>query len=165
MLLFTYRKDPTSNKAVESCWIDSQRQARGSLGMAQRPERDLQTARWAGPLRAEWWIIPVLQELVWFAASVDECAEEWPYDRIADRVPGLPLAVDKAIAHALSLLITCRPEWFENNIGRPMSSRMLMPLDAVRIESMEQGSRDDAFLVRQPVTELMAPSQVRSDCD
>jgi len=111
--------------AVRSATLDAVRSSRVKLGMAARPGRDLQTAKWAEPLRSIPWIVPVLTELAYFASSRDECATEWPYERISERVSDLPSeGVEYAVKVAIAAVDLIRPKWADANLHRPAGRRI-----------------------------------------
>jgi hypothetical protein len=109
-----------------------QRKVRVEMGMSAKPGRDLDTARWAAPLRERAWVVSLLKEMVWFAASSDVCGDDWPYDRFADRVPGLPIPVRKAVPCVLDMVRACQPRWAERNLDLPMGRRLVST--AMRLE-------------------------------
>ena len=114
-----------TSESIHSATIDALRSLRVHNGMSSRPDRDLATAKWAQDLRAVSWIVPVLVELAYFAASRDECETEWPYQRIAQRVPDLPEQGSVyAVSVALAVINFARPEWADRNLHRPASTRI-----------------------------------------
>jgi hypothetical protein len=123
-----------TTESIYSATVDALRSSRSSRGMASRPDRDLLTAQWAHELRQVPWLVPVLIELAFFAPSQDECATEWPYQRIAERVPDLPeQGPVYAVRVALAAINLARPKWAEHNLHRPMSNRTVTTIDLQRL--------------------------------
>lgn len=125
------------HKAIENLYIDAKRRIDGQeLGMAQRPERDLQTQVRFAPLREDPWKLTLAIEMAFHARSQDRSSQVWPVDSFLGALDeaglSLPEGVDihSAIEIVSADLLRCAPAtantdaWFDVNIGRPLGIRL-----------------------------------------
>ena len=125
------------HKAIENLYIDAKRRIDGQeFGMAQRPERDLQTQVRFAPLREDPWRLTLAIEMAFYARSQDRSSQVWPVDSFLGALDeaGLSLPESLDIHSAIEIvsadLLRCAPAtantdaWFDVNIGRPMGIRL-----------------------------------------
>lgn len=131
-------------------------------GMASRPDRDLDGARFE-PIRNEPWMYHLALAMVQFASSERVVTGIWDYNRfrqaLADKglvIPDSfgpsddPGSMLNAIEHVTQVLKTCapakgtKPEWFAANVEGPMNRRSGMALlGALSLQKFQDGPPED----------------------